>query len=163
MSNSNNVRLVTGDEAIVVSKSEALSMAYEMGMDLVLIDDRADPPVVKIMDEGKYNYELQKKKKRADKKQKQNQSKMKEVQIRPVTGDHDIKIKCKNINDFLGKGHSVKISVRFRGREVSHIEMANNVINKLFDHINSNYVISYDSRSGNNGKDITIILENVKE
>lgn len=160
MNNNEMVRLVSGDETSVITKQEALLMAHEASMDLVLIDDRATPAVVKIMDEGKYNYELQKKKKRADKQQKLKQTKMKEIQVRPVTGDNDIKIKSKNINEFLKKGYSVKITVKFRGREFSHIEMAENVITKMLSEI-SNYNIVYDTRG--DGKDITIILENIKD
>lgn len=158
--NEEMVRLVSGDEAVIMTKKKALNMAFESRMDLVLIDDRANPPVVKIMDEGKYNYELQKKKKRSDKQQKSKQIKTKEIQLRPVTGDNDIKIKSKNINEFLEKGYTVKISIKFRGRESSHIEMAENVIEKTLSLLN-NYSISHDTRG--TGKDIIIIIENSKE
>lgn len=160
ISNTKMVRLVTGDKTEVISENQAYLMAKEQNMDLVILDDRSDIPVVKIMDEGKYNYEIEKRKKRLNKQQKQKQVKLKEVQLRPVTGDNDIKIKSKNINEFLSKGHNVKISVKFRGRENTHIDMGKEVISKLLSYI-SGYNIVHDTR--NSGKEITVIVEPVKE
>lgn len=149
------VRLISGEKNIVVSMLEAQRQATLAGMDLVIIDPKSSPPVVKIMDEGKYKYDLAKRQKKLHKQQRENASKQKEIQLRPVTGDNDIKIKAKNIIEFLGEGHTVKITVKFRGREHSHVSMGENVVSKLLEYIGSHKII-HDTRGS--GKDLTVIV-----
>lgn len=154
-SHAKTVRLVTGDQTEILSESEALRRAADAGMDLVIINEQSDPPVAKIMDEGKYNYELEKRQKRQKRAQRQVQSKIKEIQLRPVTGDNDIAIKAKNIKEFLSKGNTVKVMVKFRGRENSHIEMGEEVIAKLLSKIGS-HQLTQDTRGS--GKEVMVTV-----
>src|SRR5688500_19750936 len=100
----------------VLTRDEALRMAEEEGLDLVDIQPNADPPVCKIMDFGKFRFELQKKANEAKKKSKQVE--IKELKFRPVTDEGDYQIKMRNIRRFLEEGDKVKINIRFRGREM---------------------------------------------
>jgi translation initiation factor IF-3 len=102
----------------VVGRGEALRMAEEASLDLVEVSPNAEPPVCKIIDYGKYKYDLQKKKNEAKKKQKTIT--VKEVQVRPMIAGNDLNIKCRDIKRFLEDGDKVKIAMRFRGREMSH-------------------------------------------
>ena len=104
-----------GKQAGVISLDEALKLAEERDLDLVLISPNANPPVAKIMDYGKYRYELQKKEKEAKKKQKTIQ--VKEIRLSTFIEEHDIKVKANNANKFLKDGDKVKVSLRFKGRE----------------------------------------------
>ena len=105
-----------GNQVGIVPTSQALETATEFGLDLVEISPNADPPVCKIMDYGKYKYELTKKKQEAKKKQIIFQ--VKEIKLRPKTGEHDLNVKIGHIKKFLGKKDKVKVSVIFRGREI---------------------------------------------
>jgi len=98
-----------------------LALAEEAGMDLVEIQPHADPPVCRIMDYGKHRFELQKKANAAKKKQKQVE--IKEVKFRPTTDEGDYQIKLRNMRRFLEDGDKVKVTIRFRGREMSHQEL----------------------------------------
>lgn len=149
------VRLIHGSENTIMTLEEAQREADLLNMDLVLIDEKSDPPVAKIMDEGKYKYELAKKQKRASKQQRASVQKQKEIQLRPVTGDNDIAIKARNAMLFLSDGNTVKISVRFRGREHSHVDMGENVVNKLLSNL-SDFKIMHDTRGS--GKEVTVIV-----
>ena len=100
----------------IIPTNQALETAAEFGLDLVEISPNADPPVCKIMDYGKYKYELTKKKQEAKKKQIIFQ--VKEIKLRPKTGEHDLNVKIGHIKKFLGKKDKVKVSVIFRGREI---------------------------------------------
>ena len=108
----------TGEQLGIVSLQEALNMADEAEVDLVEIAPTAKPPVCKIMDFGKYKYEQAKKRDEARKKQKQIQ--IKEIKFRPGTDDGDYNIKMRNIRRFLADGDKVKVTLRFRGREMAH-------------------------------------------
>lgn len=110
----------------VVTRNEALSMAQKVGLDLVEISPNAEPPVCKILDYGKYKYEQQKKKNEAKKKQKIVE--LKEIQLRPGIDDHDLDVKRRAIRRFLEDGNKVKITMRFRGREVAHHEIGMEVL-----------------------------------
>ncbi len=112
-----SVRVIDGDgeQAGVMGSSEALAMAQEAGLDLVEISPNAQPPVVKIMDYGKYLFQRKKTKQKSVKAPKQ-----KEIKLRHVTGEGDYQVKLRNLITFLGKGYKVKVTIRFRGREVSH-------------------------------------------
>lgn len=110
-----------GAQVGVVSLEEAKSSAQEVGLDLVEISPNADPPVCRIMDYGKYRYEDSKKKAAAKKKQKQMQ--VKEVKFRPGTDSGDYGVKLRNLRRFLEDGDKVKVTMRFRGREMAHQEL----------------------------------------
>lgn len=125
------VRLIGADGAQlgVKSRIEALRLAEEANLDLVLVADKANPPVAKIMDYGKYRFELQKKEKEARKNQKVIQ--MKEVRLSPTIEDNDFQTKLRNARKFLEKGNKVKASIRFRGRAITHSEIGKRVLDKL--------------------------------
>src|SRR5437667_4031509 len=114
------VRLVDerGQMVGVVQRNEALAMAADAGLDLVEIAPNADPPVCKILDFGKYKYEEQKKKNEARKKQKIIE--VKEIKLRPSIDDHDYAVKMRRMNKFIEEGDKVKVTIRLRGRELTH-------------------------------------------
>ena len=117
------VRVIGADGEMVgvLSRDEALALAEESGMDLVEIQPNQDPPVCRVMDYGKFRFELQKKAAAAKKKQKVVE--IKEVKFRPTTDSGDYNIKLRNVRRFLEDGDKVKINVRFKGREMSHQEL----------------------------------------
>ena len=108
---------------------DALRLAEEKGYDLVEVSPQAKPPVCKIMDYGKYKYELSKKAKDAKKKQRFWQ--LKEMRFRPKTEDHDYTFKMRHIREFLSQGNKVKVMVAFRGREMSHKEFGQRIMERL--------------------------------
>ena len=111
----------TSEQLGVITLTEALQRASDLGVDLVEISPNANPPVCKIMDFGKFKYREQKK--AHEMKMKQKQVQIKEVKLRPVTDDHDYQIKLKNARSFLEDGDKVKFIVQFRGREMAHQEL----------------------------------------
>jgi translation initiation factor IF-3 len=125
------VRLIdtTGEQIGIVPTREAFRMALEKGFDLVEISPTAKPPVCKIMDYGKYKYELNKKAKSA--KKKQHIIQMKEMRLRPKIEEHDYQFKLKHIQEFLEEGNKVKVFVEFRGREMAHQELGQKIIQRL--------------------------------
>jgi translation initiation factor IF-3 len=127
----NQLRLVDerGDMVGIVSRNEALDMAADAGLDLVEIAPNADPPVCKILDFGKYKYEEQKKKNEAKKKQKVIE--VKEVKFRPSIDDHDYDVKMRSMLKFIGEGDKVKVTMRFRGRELAHQEIGMDVLMRV--------------------------------
>lgn len=129
--NSRNVRLINsnGDMLGVVSIDEALRKARNEDLDLVEISPNAEPPVCKIMDFGKHKY--QEKKKINDAKKKQKTVLLKEIKLRPTIGEHDLMIKIKSINSFILDGDKVKVSLRFKGREITHQEVGFEVFEKI--------------------------------
>lgn len=118
------VRVVDDDGSMlgILSTQEALKRAQERGLDLVEVNPKADPPVCKILDFGKYKYDEKKKAKEA--KRKQTTVEIKEIKLRPKTDDHDLAFKARAARRFLEAGHKVKFTVRFRGREITHPEKA---------------------------------------
>lgn len=127
------VRLIdqNGNLVGIVSIREAQSMATEAGLDLVEIVAQAAPPVCKIVNYGKLKYELQKKKSEAKKKQKIIE--IKEVKFTPVIGEHDYNVKLQSINRFISEGNKVKVTMRFRGRELSHQEIGAKLLNRIIE------------------------------
>ena len=113
----------------VTNTVEAIRMAHEQSLDLVEVAPLAQPPVCRIMDYGKYRYQLQKKEKDARKKQKVQE--LKEIKMRPKIDDHDFDFKTKAVRTFLEKGHRVKVSVFFRGREMSFLDRGEEVLNRV--------------------------------
>ena len=130
-----NVRLVGADGEMigVVSTREALAAAEDAGLDLVEISPNADPPVCKILDFGKFKYEQQKKKNEARKKQKVIE--VKEIKLRPNIDDHDYDVKMRSATNFLEEGDKVKVTMRFRGREMMHQELGMNVLMRVKDQL----------------------------
>ncbi|MDX2145244.1 MAG: translation initiation factor IF-3 [Rhodospirillaceae bacterium] len=125
------VRLIGFDGANlgVVDRDTAIRKADEAGYDLVEISPGASPPVCKILDLGKYKYELQKKENEAKKKQKVIE--VKELKVRPTIGAHDYEVKMRAMNRFLEEGDKVKITLRFRGREMMHQELGTVLLNRI--------------------------------
>ena len=125
------VRLINenGDPVGVVSIREAMVMAREAGLDLVEVAPQANPPVCKIINYGKLKYEQQKRK--SDAKKKQKVVEIKEVKLTPSIGEHDYMVKISSIKKFIAAGNKVKITLRFRGRELSHKEIGVNLLNRL--------------------------------
>jgi translation initiation factor IF-3 len=113
----------------VVSLNDALQAAVDAGLDLVEIAAQAEPPVCKILDYGKYKYEEQKKKNEARKKQRIIE--VKEVKLRPGIDDHDYDVKMRSMVRFLGEGDKVKVTMRFRGREMAHQELGMDVLMRV--------------------------------
>ena len=129
------VRVVGSDGEMlgIMDTVEAIRIAYDADMDLVMMNQDADPPVCRIMDYGKYKYDLQKKK--AESKKKQKVVTIKEVQLRPMIGENDLLIKCKAAEKFLRAGNKVKVAMRLRGREMSRQELGISVVQKLLDFV----------------------------
>lgn len=119
----------------ILSINEAKNLAAREGLDLILITEKADPPVCRLADIGKYKYELQKKEKESKKKQAESRIETKEIRLRPVTDKHDLQIKAKRISEFLKKGNQVKITMRFRGRELANKPQGEETFKKLIDMI----------------------------
>ncbi len=116
----------TGEQLGVKSKSEAIDLAYSRNLDLVVVAPSAKPPVAKFMDYNKYRYEQQKKAREA--KKKQNVMQLKELRLSPKIEQHDFETKLKNGRKFLEKGDKLKLSIRFRGREMAHTDQGRKVM-----------------------------------
>lgn len=125
---SSELRLIdeNGDNVGVVTPQRAMMMAEDAGLDLVEISPNANPPVCKIMDFGKYKYETQKREAEARKRQKIIE--VKEVKFRPNTDVHDYEVKMRNVYKFLGNGDKVKVTLRFRGREMAHQDIGRELL-----------------------------------
>ena len=118
-----------GDNLGILNTNEAISKAKEEGLDLIEIAPKARPPVCKIMDMGKYKYDAQKKANKAKKKQKKIE--LKEIKLRPVTEVHDYTFKIKNAQKFISKGDKVKFTIKFKGRELQHSHLGNELMEKI--------------------------------
>lgn len=150
------IRLIDADgtQLGVMSAKDAQKIAYEKKLDLVKIAPNANPPVCKILDFGKYRYELQKKEKEAKKKQKIIN--IKEIRISPSIEEHDMKVKANNAIKFLKDGDKVKVSLRFKGREKDYSRMGYAVMEKFVDLIQENGVI--EKKPEFEGRSIIMIL-----
>nr|WP_246557992.1 translation initiation factor IF-3 [Roseovarius nubinhibens] len=125
------IRLIgaDGENVGVVTPTRAMEMAEEAGLDLVEISPNANPPVCKIMDFGKYKYEQQKRESEARKKQKVIE--VKEIKFRPNTDTHDYEVKMRSVMKFLENGDKVKITMRFRGREMAHQDLGRQLLQRV--------------------------------
>ncbi|AXQ95023.1 translation initiation factor IF-3 [Cereibacter azotoformans] len=125
------IRLIgaNGENIGIVTPSRAMSMAEEAGLDLVEISPNAEPPVCKIMDFGKFKYEQQKRE--AEARKKQHIIEIKEIKFRPGTDTHDFDVKMRSVLKFLGEGDKVKVTLRFRGREMAHQELGLELLNRV--------------------------------
>ena len=115
----------------VMQLKQAIQLAKDEGLDLIEISPNANPPVCKIMDIGKYKYDLQKKANQAKKKQKIVS--LKEIKLRPGTEIHDYNFKIKNAKKFITKGDKVKFTVKFKGREMQHVELGKNLMSRIIE------------------------------
>ena len=133
---SQKVRVIDheGENLGVMYTREAMEQANGMGLDLVEVSPNADPPVAKFLDVGKFKYEAQKKANLARKSQKTQE--IKEIKMRPNIDDHDYDTKMKKVNEFIGEGDKVKVTMRFRGRELSHGQLGMAVLQRVAEETN---------------------------
>ena len=139
----------------IVPTKKATEMAREEGLDLIEISPNANPPVYKIIDIGKYKYDLQKKANKAKKKQKIVN--LKEIKLRPVTEIHDYNFKIKNAQRFLEKGDKVKFTVRFKGREMQHKHLGMDLMDRIINDTSS--LGKVESAPKFEGKQISMIIQ----
>jgi translation initiation factor IF-3 len=151
-----SVRLVgaDGEQIGVMSAEEALELAREQGYDLVEVAPKASPPVCRVMDYGKYKYEQSKRAKEA--KKHQHVIHVKEMKFRPKTEDHDYQFKLKHIRSFLDDGNKAKATVRFRGREMTHIELGRRILEKLV--VDTEDIAAVEQQPKLEGRNMTLIL-----
>lgn len=150
------VRLIdeNGDNRGVVSIQEALRIADEAGLDLIEISPQAVPPVCKVLDYGKYKYELQKRKAEAKKNQKVVE--IKELKLRPMIDTHDYEVKVKQAKKFLEEGNKVKFTMRYKGREMSANDMGKEILNRLLDDLEN--ICKLESEPKLEGKQMIMIV-----
>ncbi len=132
---SDEIRLIgaDGENVGVVTPAKGMQLAEDAGLDLVEISPNANPPVCKIMDYGKFKYEQQKRESEARKKQKIIE--IKEVKFRPNTDTHDYEVKMRNVFRFLENGDKVKVTLRFRGREMAHLELGRKLLERVAEDV----------------------------
>ena len=150
------VRLIgsDGEQLGIMSAKEAMFKAQEAGLDLVKIAPQAKPPVCKIIDYGKYRYELARKEKEAKKKQKTIE--VKEVRLSPNIDVNDLNTKCNSARKFLEKGNKVKVTLRFRGREMAHIEASKHILTDFAEKLEDIAVV--DKAPKLEGRSMTMFL-----
>jgi translation initiation factor IF-3 len=134
--------------------AQALEMAREAGFDLVEVAPQASPPVVKILDYGKFKFENEKKVR--DSKKKQKLLKLKEIRMQPKIDDHDLDFKSKHVKEFLAEGNKVKVTIRFRGRELAHTELGFDVLKDVLARIEGEYVM--DKPPAMEGRFMSMVL-----
>lgn len=149
------VRLIREDgEQEVMSVFRAMELAKEVGLDLVEVAPQAVPPVVKILDYGKFRFENEKRMR--DSKKKQKLFKLKEIRMQPKIDDHDLAFKSKHVKEFLSDGNKVKVTIRFRGRELAHTELGYDVMKDVLARIEGEYVM--DKPPAMEGRFMSMIL-----
>lgn len=150
------VRVIAADgtQLGIMSSQEAIRLAQEQSFDLVEVNPKADPPVCKIMDFGKYKYEEKKRANEARKKQVKVE--IKEVKVRPKTDEHDLETKIRHIKGFLEEGNKAKITVRFRGREITHPEKGREVLDDIVKALEGMIII--EMQPAIEGKQMTMML-----
>ena len=157
------VRLIdeNGEQKGVMKTFDAIHMAEEAGLDLVEVSPNANPPVCKILDFGKYRYEMEKKQR--DAKKNQAVIKIKEIRMQPKIDRHDLETKSKFIGEFLNEGNKVKVSIRFRGRELAHPELGKDVLDRILEILSENGVqYSLDKGAFMEGKMMSMFVSPVK-
>ncbi len=154
---SREVRLIdkNGENCGIVATLTALKMAQEDDLDLVIISPNQEPPVAKILDYGKYKYDLEKKAKEA--KKKQHTVDIKEIKIRYKIDTHDYQVRVKNAKKFIAQGNKVKIVVMLRGREMQHVDLAFNLINRFLVDL-ENEPIVVEKKAQLEGRNVTMFL-----
>jgi len=143
-----------GEQLGVLDTREAIKRAEEQGFDLVEVAPTAKPPVCRIMDFGKYKYEMAKK--AAESRKHQTVIVVKEIKLRPRTDDHDVNFKMNNIKRFLEEGNKVKVTVMFRGREMAHIDHGRAVLERIVSELQNDAIIEQPPRL--EGRNMTLLL-----
>ncbi len=138
----------------VITLAEALTKAEQAGLDLVEIAPTAEPPVCKIIDFGKFRYQLTKKEK--EQKKSQHQVKVKEIKLKPNTDEHDIGVKIKHAREFIAKGNKVRMTCTFRGREMLHPEFGRRVIDRICEDLSD--VATPESPAKMLGRNLSVVL-----
>jgi translation initiation factor IF-3 len=138
----------------IIPISEALAIAQEQGTDLVEVAPNANPPVCRLMDYGKYLYEAQKRER--DARKTQTKVEIKEIRLRPKTGEHDINYKLKKARSFLNKGAKVKVRIRFRGREITHPEVALDLMTRVAEDLKDVAIV--EKRPSKEGMTMLMVL-----
>ena len=156
MINSRSVRCIDpdGEQLGILSIDEAMNKAEELGLDLVELQPNADPPVCKILDYGKHKYQAQKRTNEARKKQKIIE--VKEIKLRPNIDQHDYQVKMKAVRKFIDGGDKVKITLRFRGREMAHVELGTDLLSRVQEDIDD--FAKIESMPKMEGRQMTMIL-----
>tara|TARA_B100000029_G_scaffold477673_1_gene522980 strand:+ start:794 stop:1339 length:546 start_codon:yes stop_codon:yes gene_type:complete len=155
--NSPEVQVISsnGENLGILNTNEAIAMAKEEGLDLIEIAPNAKPPVCKIIDMGKFKYDAQKKANKAKKKQKIVL--LKEIKLRPVTETHDYDFKVKNAKKFIIKGDKVKFTIKFKGRELQHSHLGNELMNKIKEDMKDVGKVEMDPKF--EGKQMTMVIQ----
>ncbi len=155
--NSPEVQVIAsnGENLGILNTNQAIAMAKEEGLDLIEIAPKANPPVCKIIDMGKFKYDAQKKANKAKKKQKIVS--LKEIKLRPVTGTHDYDFKVKNAKKFIIKGDKVKFTIRFKGRELQHSHLGNELMNKIKEDMKDIGKVELDPKF--DGKQMIMVIQ----
>ena len=150
------VRLIRdeGERQGIMPTLEALEIARGLGLDLVEVAPQAIPPVVKILDYGKFKFENEKKVR--DSKKKQKLLKLKEIRMQPKIDEHDLDFKSKHVKEFLAEGNKVKVTVRFRGRELAHTELGLDVLKDVLARIEGDYIM--DKSPAMEGRFMSMVL-----
>jgi translation initiation factor IF-3 len=143
-----------GEQLGIMEKHNAIAAAEDLGLDLVEVAPTSDPPVCRIMDYGKFKYEQSKKAQVSKKKQKIIQ--VKEIKVRPKTDSHDLETKAKHAKRFLSEGNKIKVTVRFRGREIVHTDRGHLVLNKLMELLKEDAVVEAHPKM--EGRNMIMIL-----
>jgi translation initiation factor IF-3 len=150
------VRLIDadGNQKGIVPTFEALQLARESGVDLVEVAPQAQPPVCKILDYGKYKFDLEKKSREAKKHQKL--IRIKEIRMQPKIDEHDLDFKTRHVREFLDEGNKVKVTVRFRGRELAHTELGKEVLDKILEMLGDSFIVEKPAQM--EGRTMSILL-----
>ena len=150
------IRLIDGEgnQKGIVPTIDALRMARDEDLDLVEVSPNANPPVCKILDFGKYRFEMEKKLR--DSKKNQKVLKLKEIRMQPKIGPGDLDTKAKHVQEFLDEGNKVKITIRFRGRELAHTELGYGVLQEVLKRLTSAYVV--EKPAAMDGKFMSMII-----
>jgi translation initiation factor IF-3 len=151
-----DVRVISseGEQLGVMLVRDAIKQAEDLGLDLVEVAPTANPPVCRIMDFGKYKYEMAKK--AAESKKHQTVIVVKEIKLRPRTDDHDVEFKTNNIKRFLAEGNKVKVTVMFRGREMAHTSYGRAVLDRILKDLEAEAIVEQTIRM--EGKNMTLML-----
>ena len=150
-----------GEQVGVKSLQDALTLASYASLDLVLISPNANPPVCKVMDYNKFRYEKQKKAKEALKKQKANMSELKEYRLSPVIDVGDFETKLRNATKYLQKGDRIKLTIRFKGRQMAHTELGKEVLERFADRVSEYADIEQNPKL--DGRTMTMLLTPKKD
>ena len=150
-----------GEQVGVKPIADALTLANYAGLDLVMLNPNSEPPVCKVMDYNKYRYEKQKKEKEALKKQKANSAELKEFRLSPVIDIGDFETKLRQVTKYLEKGDKIKLSIRFKGRQMAHTELGREVLEKFAARLEDISIIEQAAKL--DGRSMTMLLAPKKE